>query len=159
MHPSINKMWGTYRASITSELLLPIVPPSYWHFCDNQPDANLLVELVLRGQKRATASSLWYLESSNEKIPAPGDLHVVTNWEGIAKCILETTSVQITPFNLVGEEFARAEGEGDLTLEFWREVHWEYFKRELASVGRVRCKDMPIVCESFVVQWPITDEQ
>jgi uncharacterized protein YhfF len=156
MHPSINKMWSTYRASITSELQLPNVPPSYWHFCDNQPDADSLVELVLRGQKQATASSLWYLESSNEKIPALGDLHVVTNWEGIAKCILETTSVQITPFNLVGEKFARAEGEGDLSLEFWREVHWEYFKRELASVGRVRCQEMPIVCESFVVQWPIT---
>ena len=82
---------------------------------------------------------------------------MVTNWEQIAKCILETTSVQTTPFNLVGEAFARAEGEGDLSLEYWREVHWEYFKRELATVGRVRSKDMPIVCESFVVRWPITD--
>jgi len=157
MHPSINEMWSAYRASTTSELSLPTVPSSHWHFSDNQPEADSLVELVLRGKKRATAQSLWYLESSNEKIPAQGDLHVVTNWEGIARCILETTSVQITPFNLVGEAFARAEGEGDLSLEYWREVHWEYFKRELASVGRVRSNDMPIVCESFVVRWPITD--
>ena len=157
MHPSVIAMWSSYRASVTSELPLPTVPPSCWHFSDNQPDADSLADLVLRGQKRATASSLWYWESSNEEIPAQGDIHVVTNWEGIAKCILETISVQITPFNLVGEEFARAEGEGDLSLEYWREVHWEYFKRELASVGRVRSKDMPIVCESFVVQWRITD--
>ena len=56
IHPSITEMWSDYRASITSDPPLPNVPPSHWHFSDNQPDADALVELVLRGTE--TSNSL-----------------------------------------------------------------------------------------------------
>ncbi|MFX5656784.1 ASCH domain-containing protein [Acinetobacter baumannii] len=38
----------------------------------------------------------------------------------------------------------RAEGEGDLSAQYWREGHQTYFERE-----GVFAPDMPLVCERF----------
>ena len=51
----------------------------------------------------------------------------------------------------VPEEFAATEGEGDGSLRYWREAHWEYFGRECERIGRARDLKMPVVCERFEV--------
>ena len=67
------------------------------------------------------------------------------------QCIIRTTSVDVVPFEQVSAEFAAAEGEGDRSLEYWREGHWHYFALELAEFGREPSVDMPVVCERFEV--------
>lgn len=124
-------------------------PPSVWHFCDNEREADKLAELVVRGIKRATSPSLWFFESQGDPLPQPGDVHVVSNWAGEARCIIQTTEVTVAPFNEVSAEHAAAEGEGDGSLAYWRQVHWDYYHRELAGTKYVPCEDMPIVCERF----------
>ena len=59
--------------------------------------------------------------------------------------------VDIVPFERVAREFAAAEGEGDGSLEYWREVHWTCFTRELRTYGRDAQPDMPVACERFEV--------
>lgn len=68
-----------------------------WHFCDNQADADELVELVLAGVKRATASDLWSCQDEDEPVPQAGDVSVVTDWSGAARCVIRTTSVETVP--------------------------------------------------------------
>lgn len=126
-------------------------PPSVWHFCDNEREADKLAELVVRGIKRATSPSLWSFESQGDPLPQPGDVHVVSNWAGEARCIIQTTEVTVAPFNEVSAEHAAAEGEGDGSLAYWRQMHWDYYHRELAGTKYVPCEDMPIVCERFEV--------
>ena len=94
MHPSVLAMWRKFTASpaFRGSGDLAIL---HWHFCDNQPDADECARLVLIGKKRATAPSLWSFEAQGEPLPAVGDLHVVTNWAGEAKCIIRTASVEI----------------------------------------------------------------
>jgi hypothetical protein len=48
-------------------------------------------------------------------------------------------------------EFAVSEGEGDRSLEYWREAQRRYFTRECQSAGREFTEDMPVVCERFRV--------
>jgi|GEM_PF-2082915 len=57
-----------------------------WHFCDNQADADELAELVVAGFKRATAGALWSYEAEDEPLPQIGDLSVITDWSGAARC-------------------------------------------------------------------------
>lgn len=154
MHPSIREMWDAFRAGAGAQAELPADPPTAWHFCDNPADADECARLVLLGRKRATAASLWYFQSRGERVPAPGDLHVVTDWAGEARCVIRTTEVDIVPFDRVSEAHARAEGEGDLTLEWWRRVHWAYYHRELSGTPFHPCPDMPVVCERFVCIFP-----
>jgi uncharacterized protein YhfF len=116
MDPSVGRMWVAY---LEKSLVVRASPPA-WHFCDNQPDADTCAALVLAGRKRATAPLLWFFESRGLALPAVGDLDIVTNWDGIAQCIIRTTTVQIVRFIDVTAEQAVAEGEGDGSLEFWR---------------------------------------
>ena len=84
-------------------------------------------------------------------MPQVGDFSVVTDWEGQARCVIRTTSVDIVPFEEVTPEFAVDEAAGDGSLEYWREAHWAYFTRELRSYGREAQPDMPVACERFEV--------
>ena len=61
-----------------------------FHFELSEKWANELLRLVLIGQKKATASSLWAYEMIGEEIPKVGDLSIITNWDGIAQCIIQT---------------------------------------------------------------------
>ena len=124
---------------------------SVWYFGDNETDANELVELVLAGVKRGTAGALWAFEADGEPVPQPGDLAVVTDWSGEAKCIVSTTLVNIVPYNEVTEAFAAIEGEGDKSLQHWRNLHWPYFTREMHRIGREMTETIPIVCHQFEV--------
>ena len=51
--------------------------------------------------------------------------------------------------NEVSEEFAIAEGEGDGTYEYWKNVHIEFFTKELKGINRKFSEDMLLVCERF----------
>lgn len=104
MHPSFQQLWTDYQAtlSVPSGDTLPVI--SAWHFCDNKQDADECAQLVLAGDNQVTTPSVWELEACGEKIPDVGDLHIVTDWEGIAQCIIQTNRVKIVPFNQVSPE-------------------------------------------------------
>ena len=122
-----------------------------FHFDDNEPSANELAQLVLAGVKRATAGLVWSFENASVPLPKVGDLSVVTNWNKVPLCVIETQRVDIVPFNEVSAEFAATEGEGDGSLEYWQQAHSSYFRRECHRIGRHFDPRMPVVCERFVV--------
>jgi uncharacterized protein YhfF len=129
---------------------IPEVYPS-WLFCNNETSADALAKLVLAGTKTATASLLWTYQAEGSPIPKPGDHSIITLWDETPVCIIETTDIQIIPFDLVLPGFAYAEGEGDRSLDYWRRVHMEFFSEECAALGRSPEQTMPVVCEHFKV--------
>ena len=147
--PNVQDFWKAFVAqsgSISDERFYEA-----FAFGDSKELANSLADLVMRGVKRATAGSLWSFELENKALPKPGDLSVVTDWDGNPLCVIETVSVDIVPFEEVSAEFAATEGEGDGSLEFWRQGHTSYFTRECARIGRTFSVCMPIACEKFKV--------
>lgn len=146
---SVLQLWNAYLHASGGSLSTP-VPPA-WHFCDNEPDANECARLVLAGQKRATTPSLWYFESRRLALPEVGDLEIVTNWDGVAQCIIRTTAVDIVRFCDVTAEYAKIEGEGDGSLVSWKAVHWDYYRRERQGTSYVPDEEMPLVCQCFDV--------
>ena len=122
-----------------------------FHFDDNEPSANELAALVLLGRKRATAGLVWVHEHENKPFPKPGDLSIVTAFDGTPQCVIETQRVDVVPFDQVSEEFAATEGEGDGSLSFWRRAHERFFGRECQRIGRQPVANMPVVCERFSV--------
>jgi uncharacterized protein YhfF len=125
-----------------------------FHFDDNESSANALAALVLSGQKRATAGLLWANERTQRRLPSVGYLSVVTDWQGAPLCIIETTHIEVVPFDSVSDGFAALEGEGDKTLRYWRDAHWQFFSRECRRIGREPDLQMPVLCEQFKVVYP-----
>jgi uncharacterized protein YhfF len=113
---------------------------------------------VLSGRKVGTAGALWAYEHDGEPVPSPGDFSVVTDGSGVARCVIRTTAVRVVPFEDVDAEHAAAEGEGDLSLAYWREAHRSFFTRELESMGMAASPDMPVVCERFELVFTDGDE-
>lgn len=121
-----------------------------FHFELTEKLANELIELVLIGQKRATASSLLAYEIEGTRIPEVGDLSIVTDWGGYPKCVIQTTSVTIIPFKEVTYDLCKREGEDD-TLESWQIGHERFYKAEGKALGYEFTEDMPVVFEDFEV--------
>lgn len=151
---SVQSMWRAALLQLGEDPDTTKRPLSSFHFSDNEQDANGLARLVKRRTKRATSPSKWYFEIRGEPIPQSGDLHVVTNWSGVAQCVIRTTRVDIVRFDEVTEEHAAAEGEGDGSLAYWKETHWWYYQRELAGSDYTAGPDMPVVCEQFELVYP-----
>lgn len=148
---SIASLWTAYR---TSNPALPPTPAPAWHFCDNRADAAECLALVLAGKKRATASSAVFYAVNAEPVPKAGDHSVITDFDGLAKCIIRTDKVTHLRMDEVTTEMAATEGEGDGSLEYWRAVHWAYYARELAGTRVSVSRELEVVFEEFEVVWP-----
>ncbi|WP_087974776.1 ASCH domain-containing protein [Oceanobacillus rekensis] len=142
---SILKMWDDYRKNN------PSAPEEYeaWAFGDSKDMADELAELVLGGIKTATASNYTLYEWHNEELPYIGLHNIILDGEGKAVAIVETTSVEVVPFDEVTDEHAYMEGEGDRTLNYWREVHERFFKKEFINIKQEFNYKIPVVCERF----------
>ncbi|MCV6628876.1 MAG: ASCH domain-containing protein [Flavobacteriaceae bacterium] len=123
--------------------------PISYYFCDNQYDADDCANLVLSGDKCATAPSLWWFENEKEPLPQIGDLEIVTNWDGRAMAIIQITDLIYRPYKKIDADFAFAEGEGDKSLAYWKKVHQAFYTREMESHGAQFSEDMTIVCIYF----------
>ncbi|TCM69147.1 uncharacterized protein YhfF [Acinetobacter calcoaceticus] len=146
MHPTISQLWQDYRMHNPQA---PEALPIAYHFCDNEVDAQLCLDLVLAGQKRATASSLAELKLNADAIPQVGDFAIITDWQGRAVCVIRTHTVEFRSFAEVDADFAYIEGEGDRSLTWWREAHFQYFSRVLAETDILVDDNLEIVCEQF----------
>jgi uncharacterized protein YhfF len=116
---------------------------------DGSEMADELGALIAAGTKTATCSALWEWDSEGESIPETGTVTVVLNGSGEPLCIVETVEVTVRKYNEVDAEFARQEGEGDLSLDYWREAHRTFFSRSLPRIGKNFSEEMPLVCERF----------
>lgn len=118
-------------------------------------EADLLVDLVLRGEKTATSSAYPLYEIENEPLPAVGKYNIILNSENRAICIIQTTKVYVEEFKKVSKEHAFKEGEGDKSLAYWRKCHEEFFTMCMNTVNKEFSEDMKVVCEEFKVVFNI----
>lgn len=140
------EMWKLYSAgeNITDEY-------EAWSFGD-APDE--LARLVLEGIKTATASAYICYGLENLELPKVDEYSVILNSADEAVCIIKTTKVYVVPFGEVSESHAWKEGEGDRSLAYWRNVHEDFFAKELTKAGLIFHDKMKIVCEEFVKVYP-----
>lgn len=115
-----------------------------------------LVQLVLDGKKTATSSAYdLYLLDPSEKLPEMGDYSVIQNSKEEAVCIIQTTKTYVCSFGKVSAKHAQKEGEGDLSLDYWRKVHEDFFMTEYESYGMTFDKNSArILCEEFQLIYP-----
>ena len=149
--PSVNKMWAGFLDKNFKDGDRPEAYSFVFRFGDSEALTAELLSLVLEGKKQATAHSPWFFEHDGQSIPQAGDYSISIDWEGKARCIIQTVQTRIVPFDEVDEEFARMEGEGDLSLAYWRKAHETYFSRECERIGKPFSYQMPVFCEVFKV--------
>lgn len=136
------------------------VPAKYrdlprWPFGDNPKLADELLALVLMGRKTATCCALSQYQDEAWPMPKPGGCWIVLEGAQRPRCVVETTGIEVKPFDQVDASFAYDEGEGDQSYAYWRQAHESYFSGQ----GRF-APDMLVVCERFrllEVLTPVTE--
>ena len=118
---------------------------------DSPQLADELGALIVGGTKTATCSALWQYEAEREPLPSVGLKAIVLDGTGDPLCIVETTEVAVRPYDEIDAQFAFEEGEGDRSLDYWRDAHWRFFSRTLPSIGKQPTTEMPLVRERFRV--------
>ena len=108
-------------------------------FGDGPELADELLDLVLRGIKTATCST-----EDEPNTSLPGERWIVLDGQSAPRCVIESIEVTYRRYNEVDSKFAFEEGEGDRSLEYWREAHREYFSRQGCF-----SEDMVLMCERF----------
>ncbi|EOW1565231.1 ASCH domain-containing protein [Listeria monocytogenes] len=144
---SVNEMWQKYRTEH------PMISSKFeaWAFGNSAQMANELGGLVMDGIKTGTSSLFYWYDQGGETMPSVGSHVVLLDGEEEAIGIIKLINVTIMPFNEVPKTFAYLEGEGDRTLEYWREVHTSFFSNECVELGIPFEEDALVVCEEFEV--------
>lgn len=142
------EMWNTYKKinpSIGDEI-------DAWAF---GVDADFLADLVLKGEKTATASAYDLYALEGESLPQEGTFDVILDSQNQAVCIVEITRVSVESFNQVSAQHAYKEGEGDKSLTYWRQVHEDFFTDCLDEAGLTFTPESKVVLEEFRKVYPL----
>ena len=142
------EMWNAYKKinpSIGDEI-------DAWAF---GVEADLLADLVLKGEKTATASAYDLYALEDEPLPQEGTFDIILDSQNQAVCIVEITKVSVQPFNQVSAQHAFKEGEGDKSLAYWRQVHEDFFTDCLGEVGLTFTPESKVFLEEFRKVYPL----
>jgi len=132
-------------------ITLPPGPVRVDGYGDSAALSESLLALIRSGRKRAGTGLVWAYEYDGEQIAKTGDIEIVVDHLHQPALVTRITSAEIVPYGDVTAEYAAIEGEGDGSLEYWREGHWAFFSRECARIGREPDESMPVVCSIFEV--------
>jgi uncharacterized protein YhfF len=151
MTSNVDRYWSQFVESLSRGAKRPARYVEAFFFGTKPKLAHEIADLVLAGIKTATGTLVWSLEADGKPLPRAGDYWVVTNGGDDPACIIRTLDAQVIPFNEVEERYARAGGEGDRSLQSWRDVYWSYIVAECDRIGREPDEKAPLVMELFEV--------
>ncbi|MGG8076683.1 ASCH domain-containing protein [Klebsiella aerogenes] len=112
---------------------------------DSPELASELANLIKKGIKTASCGSFASYQQE-ESAPRIGSYNIILDGQNVPVCVIRLVSLQLVRFCDINEEFARKEGEGDLSLEYWKKEHQRFFIRE----GHFS-EDMELIAEEFEV--------
>jgi uncharacterized protein YhfF len=101
--------------------------------------------LILAQRKRATAGLLLDYVRDDEELEFVGERLALVDDDQRRIAIVEVVRIDTVPFGEVSWKFAQAEGEGDESLEEWREGHLRFWN----SFGEVVDDQTPVVLVWF----------
>ncbi|WP_418907695.1 ASCH domain-containing protein [Glutamicibacter endophyticus] len=158
-HLAAQQLWEEYLAAFDGAER----PREYTAECfgDSPELADELLHAVSHGAKRATSSLEIEYAQFDEPLPEVGRYWMICDGRGQPQLITRVSSVEKRSFYDVDADFAAAEGEGDLSLEYWRREHEAFWRRTQGSMGNEWSPsdtDKPghkVIMERFEVCWPL----
>lgn len=148
MATAIQEYWERYQEKAQVRLKMP----SAWKFGDGTKEmADTLANLVIKGIKTATTASAIVHEIEEEPFPQVGEYAIILNGDDEPVAIIQYTQIDLVRMNEVSPAYAAAEGEGDLSYDYWYQTHVNFFTWELGLYDMTFTPDLLLVCQSFRV--------
>ena len=116
-----------------------------WQMGDSPELTSELADLINKGIKTASCGSFASYQQE-ESAPRIGSYNIILDGQNVPVCVTRLVSMRLVRFCDVTEAFARKEGEGELSLEYWQKEHQRFFTQE----GHFS-EDMELIAEEFEV--------
>ena len=117
----------------------------------NSEIADELLQLYLDGKKSAGSGLVKDYELAGDDLPKVGNHWVILDSEENPRCIVKTIAVEFHQFADVPEKVAIAEGEGDLSIAYWKQAHRKFFTPYLADLQIEDLEQAQVVTEFYQV--------
>ena len=112
-------------------------------------DSDELAKKVLTKEKIATSSLYDYYCMNLKDTIKENEYVSILDSQNREICIIQITKIEIIEFQNITEEFAIAEGDGN--LENWQKIHTEYYSLMLEEIGKSLTGETKLLCEWFTV--------
>jgi len=123
-------------------------------FGDDPGMSRVILDLIVAGEKTGTFAVDWEFEGRPQDRPAPGDLFVVTDAAGVPGALIRITGTEVVPLDQIADRHVQVEGPALRAVGPWRRLHWDYWSRTLAAIGRTPAGDMPVLFQRFEKLYP-----
>ncbi|WP_410985275.1 ASCH domain-containing protein [Bacillus cereus] len=144
----IEEYWHMYARE--NELNMSV--PDAWMFGDGSKEmGDVLGSLVVKGIKTGTCAAHCVYELEGEEIQKVGQYDIVLDGDNNPLAIIKYTKIDFLKMNEVTSDFARSEGAGDLSYDYWYSEHVKFFTWALSQYGLTFTPDLLLVCQTFRV--------
>jgi len=140
--------WNSYLDTVPDkeslqDVFVEAMPAGNFQITDN------LIELYFAGKKIAGSSLVEDFASAGDPLPKVGNFWIVLASDKKPKLILKTKKIEIHKFAEVPQYVATAEGEGDLSLDYWKREHAKIYEPHLANWGIKDLNQANVITEFF----------
>lgn len=142
------------KARARATLDTGVEPVGTYRFGDSAALSDELLDLVLRGPKRATAFAEADVEQGGAPYPEPGQHWLLLDGAGQAHCVARVDEVTSGPLYTVDAAFAWETGWRNRTRTAWIAAHEAYLRRQ----GFTDLEAERVLFIRFSVVWPEADE-
>lgn len=119
--------------------------------CGNHDITDELIALYLDGKKTAGSGLAEDYKYCNDPLPKIGNYWIVLDSQDKPKLICKTLKVEFNRFGDIPAYIAKAEGEGDCSIQYWKDVHSKIYAPHLKTWGIEDINDATVVTEFFEV--------
>ena len=123
-------------------------------FGDSAEFSNILIALILSGEKTGTFALQSEFADDPGAAPAAGDYFVVTRFDGVPALLYRVTYVETLPFEQIGHDHVQVEGPNARTVDVWRKIHWGYWANILKRQGVAMTPQTPVIFQRFQLLFP-----
>lgn len=153
--PAVERFIAEARAALPGESIGSFKVRTYG---GSEAMSNIIVPLILQGQKTGTFAMAAEYEQDPAAAPQVGDLYVVTWFDGRPALLYRITVVERVPFEGINHDHVQVEGPNARQVEIWRKIHWDYWGGMLRQRGLEPSMQMPVVFSRFQLLYPKTTE-
>ena len=144
-----DRYWNQFLQSLPPANSTPDSYLEFFYFGSEPEHGKPVGDLVLSGAKTAAGDILWRREAAGDPPLQVGRYSIFHDGFEKPMGIIETTSVEIVPFDEVDADFAQSCGEWGGTLENWRSEYWSWIETECIKLNRDPTPDIPMICERY----------
>ena len=105
--------------------------------------------LIRDRQKNGTAHLAIDFEINSIPRREVGDYWLIPDFDNRPLYLVRVVEILTWPFRDVPYSWALVEGEGDLSLRWWRDAHYDYYSGQCKLWGVPWSEDLPVVCERW----------